>query len=446
MENVISLKPPPIIANTQNGRVTTTWRVFTLLFFLFFLPSYAFCQAPTLKEILPNDKCSNSIDDIIASFRHPSGEANKVAIQLLEAIRDVKPSEASLTRLLNDKINPVCKDKPKHEDFENSLKYLIKELPNTETELKNLKQDIACKVAQFLHQSYLDNPSLLKGLPKMAVFYRGKTVEPTPPIVDGSLNTKRNGSVLSDQEATRKVRNPPTSKRGSSGLGIIGYLFLCLIIVGILFFWIKFRRKARSNEKAETDVSKSNTGDRVTEEEDKEQYEKEIEELKRKLEKANVEIQDLKSELIFFKRRGGGNTANETLWSNFAPNNNSGKEASIANSSPGIPIPSFYSPAPTKEGVFFGEELSKFEDSESIYQIFVDNRDSKKAEFWLLDNREVILKVAAYAGSYLSPACILKGPESISIKDANQLDILPGILIKEGNNWRVEKKAEINWT
>ena len=100
----------------------------------------------------------------------------------------------------------------------------------------------------------------------------------------------------------------------------------------------------------------------------------------------------------------------------------------------------FYSPTPRKdkfiERILKNQHVSK----ETIYQITVI--DSKSAVYELVDDPETIRHAMNIPNSYLLPVAEVVGEGRI--EDAKDIWVMErGELVKDGQNWRIEKKVRL---
>ena len=122
----------------------------------------------------------------------------------------------------------------------------------------------------------------------------------------------------------------------------------------------------------------------------------------------------------------------------------SDQPTTLATSEPSEVLIEQYSPAPTKDGFFYGNQLNDtFKIGSSFYLITLVSRHATTAKFSLIQDDDVIRQAAGMPGSYLTPACQLRGVGSL--RQARQVNVKPGQLLKQGDNWKITEKAIVTW-
>jgi|GEM_PF-2062898 hypothetical protein len=78
----------------------------------------------------------------------------------------------------------------------------------------------------------------------------------------------------------------------------------------------------------------------------------------------------------------------------------------------------------------------------SSYYKFAENTDGKTAKFWFLENQNTLQSALIYPDTYINPACEYQSFNSTAktIKTSE-----PGLAEKQGENWKVIRKAKIKF-
>lgn len=112
--------------------------------------------------------------------------------------------------------------------------------------------------------------------------------------------------------------------------------------------------------------------------------------------------------------------------------------------SPLMPQFIYYASSPQK-GVFYGRRLENgFISKQTVYKIMVDKENPAKASFTLVTDEATIRLALNILDSYILPAMELHGPGKIA--DATDIGpVEPGLLQKEGENWKIVKKGVLHY-
>lgn len=112
--------------------------------------------------------------------------------------------------------------------------------------------------------------------------------------------------------------------------------------------------------------------------------------------------------------------------------------------SPLMPQFIYYASSPQK-GVFYGRRLENgFISKQTVYKIMVDKDKPAQASFTLVTDEATIRLALNILDSYILPAMELRGPGKIA--DATDIGpVEPGILQKEGENWKIVKKGVLHY-
>lgn len=112
--------------------------------------------------------------------------------------------------------------------------------------------------------------------------------------------------------------------------------------------------------------------------------------------------------------------------------------------SPLMPQFIYYASSPQK-GVFYGRRLENgFISKQTVYKITVDKENPTQASFSLVTDEATIRLALNILDSYILPAMELRGPGKIA--DATDIGpVEPGILQKEGENWKIIKKGVLHY-
>lgn len=142
----------------------------------------------------------------------------------------------------------------------------------------------------------------------------------------------------------------------------------------------------------------------------------------------------------------------QTVNSQFSKTNNSkpkrGKDKYSKNKPKKPVIPKHvvvkHSPPPNEEGIFLGNKFyNKERQGRTLYIIMLDTKNDNVAYFELTSDTSVRDYFFSTIDKSIKPACELRGEGSL--REAKHLDITPGTLMKEGDNWRVVNKSIINY-
>ncbi|GAB5554936.1 MAG: hypothetical protein Sapg2KO_45270 [Saprospiraceae bacterium] len=112
--------------------------------------------------------------------------------------------------------------------------------------------------------------------------------------------------------------------------------------------------------------------------------------------------------------------------------------------SPLMPQFIYYASSPQK-GVFYGRRLENgFISKQTVYKITVDKENPTQASFTLVTDEATIRLALNILDSYILPAMELRGPGKIA--DATDIGpVEPGLLQKEGENWKIVKKGVLHY-
>ena len=98
---------------------------------------------------------------------------------------------------------------------------------------------------------------------------------------------------------------------------------------------------------------------------------------------------------------------------------------------------------PTTNGDFTDAYKKKtYTPNESIYRFLV-NKNGNSAKFTFIDDESAIKTAIRIASSYIEPVCENVNPRNPSAKSIKTIE--PGTAVKEGNIWKVIKKARIQY-
>ena len=104
----------------------------------------------------------------------------------------------------------------------------------------------------------------------------------------------------------------------------------------------------------------------------------------------------------------------------------------------------YYASSPQR-GVFYGRRLENgFISKQTVYKIMIDKENPERATFTLVTDEPTIRLALNILDSYILPAMELHGPGKIA--DATDIGpVEPGLLQKEGDNWRIVKKGVLHY-
>ncbi|MEM6379455.1 MAG: hypothetical protein AAF705_14700, partial [Bacteroidota bacterium] len=104
----------------------------------------------------------------------------------------------------------------------------------------------------------------------------------------------------------------------------------------------------------------------------------------------------------------------------------------------------YYASSPQR-GVFYGRRLENgFIPKQTVYKIIIDKENPEQASFTLVTDEATIRLALNILDSYILPAMELRGPGKIA--DATDIGpVEPGLLQKEGDNWRIVKKGVLHY-
>lgn len=102
-----------------------------------------------------------------------------------------------------------------------------------------------------------------------------------------------------------------------------------------------------------------------------------------------------------------------------------------------------YARQPRRE-IFHGAHISDNIKEQSFYEITLLESDTNQALYRLIDNPEKLKMALTYPGDYLFAGCEVSGPPG-EIHETTILEYTYGILQKQGENWKITKKAELRY-
>ena len=213
---------------------------------------------------------------------------------------------------------------------------------------------------------------------------------------------------------------------------LIGLLSISGLVA--LFLGIRQRKEIRKN----TDFRRKRLGQSI-------QMGKEIDFLKANLPKqpSEISIQQKNKGLTeerfieLFEQEMAKVTVEKLNPSSISANESNGDRLGFIPKERNLSIQRFYAPAP-RNGVFYTDNLSPhFEVGTHYYEIRIT--DSGNSEYTLVDNNEARRLAFNIQDDYILPAMDIQGSEII---DPARVQIIEmGELVKEGENWKISKKA-----
>ena len=104
----------------------------------------------------------------------------------------------------------------------------------------------------------------------------------------------------------------------------------------------------------------------------------------------------------------------------------------------------WYASSPQK-GLFYGRRLERsFLSRQTVYKITIDAYDPNRATFSLVDDEDTVRLALNIPDSYIAPGMELRGEGKLSeSRDIGPIE--PGMLEKEGDNWRIVKKGIVHY-
>lgn len=98
----------------------------------------------------------------------------------------------------------------------------------------------------------------------------------------------------------------------------------------------------------------------------------------------------------------------------------------------------FYLPAPNPDGLFASYSVTK-QVGKSIYKLIVS--DANNGSFEVLDDDDAVATATISISQFLKPVCRIEG--DVHLRPRNIVTLEPGVASREGEGWRVIKKARI---
>ncbi len=216
-----------------------------------------------------------------------------------------------------------------------------------------------------------------------------------------------------------------------------------LLVIGILLlanlFVMLFSRRT-SSRRLRTEIVETTSGDEIK------VLESEIDRLNNELyylnetnERLEAELRAKKSEIEDLRKVGyAGNEIglSKDYYSTGLDNTSVEAEEEAGNL--------WYAEMPHKEGFFSSRYLKNQSTSSSLYILRLDSVNPNKAQLEINSKNELIQRLAiSNSNDLLKPAC---NYDVNSVKGSSRIIMLQsGILIKDGEKWRIEKKIDVKF-
>ena len=421
----------------------------------------------TVEDILPKERCEDW-DNIVKTFhkKKPDGRGNDKAIGLIEnTIKGYIKLEPDTYKqayeiLVTDVKANLLTNNRTEEDIAILIQLLNSIDVQEDSELWNgVKLEVACEVARYLHQDYIDNPEKLKpGLPNHYTFYT------SPPKKEDSTEAPEkeeetpnetseddNERPLYDREENDKEpnqENPKKSSKQRRGIGFGGVLLLNLILLGLYWFLVEKLKVLKSDKNK---IDQNNTilnGTIKSIKEEIKNLQEEIVSIKlsnnqvsdriqsnivyldNKLKKVEKSIEELDNE----GTRNSYNDNADMTW-------NKEDISKVKSSSNKIR----YSAPPNELGYFdtsrFQKQIMK---GRSLYELYIDSESDTEATFNIITTPEILDYFASTIDKSIKPACEIRGEGSLK-NNIDSVVTTPGKIRKEGNQWKVVDKIVITY-
>jgi hypothetical protein len=96
-----------------------------------------------------------------------------------------------------------------------------------------------------------------------------------------------------------------------------------------------------------------------------------------------------------------------------------------------------------RNNLFFGRKASAEINENSVYELYVLEKDPTKALFRLIDDPEILGQALRFPHDYIFPVCEVYGTGNI--QEAEQLEYSYGVVVKDESNWRIIQKAKLRY-
>lgn len=96
-----------------------------------------------------------------------------------------------------------------------------------------------------------------------------------------------------------------------------------------------------------------------------------------------------------------------------------------------------------RNNLFFGRKATTEITENSVYELYVLEKDPTRALFRLIDEPEILEQALRFPHDYIYPVCEVYG--SGNIQEAEQLEYSYGIVVKDDVNWRIIQKAKLRY-
>lgn len=396
-------------------------------------------------EILPTEHCD--FYTVEKSFKYSSKTSigsidNDAAIKVFRqfnSTNDLVNAENTLYLVLS--ING--------EERKNRLdawrkKYALKKKAKQNTEAAQLK--ILCSYARFLHCDYIVNPEQLKSsLPNAYAYYKGLQPKAVEEVIQEEESFEEQGDE-SKEEATNLHNNKPSSNFGLfliiaivNFLLLFGaaYYFYRQLIKAELYIDHKIKHQAENldnyaldNKLRETDLIDLIQNNAVTEQK--------LEEILKQLKKEN-DIQYQKNQHFEKLSTEDKNPKTPIIVETTQWESEKAKDVTV------FLLGEYHYKYATLIHNTFQEQyiFDKSRAGSTLYELLISKEESNKGLFRLTSDIYNLKMALSKPKNYIEPVCTIEGNGDIS--EAKSIYCFPGKIKKDGNQWKIEEKAIIQY-
>ncbi|GAB5554937.1 MAG: hypothetical protein Sapg2KO_45280 [Saprospiraceae bacterium] len=96
-----------------------------------------------------------------------------------------------------------------------------------------------------------------------------------------------------------------------------------------------------------------------------------------------------------------------------------------------------------RNNLFFGRKATTEITENSVYELYVLEKEPTRALFRLIDEPEILDQALRFPHDYIYPVCEVYG--SGNIQEAEQLEYSYGVVVKDDVNWRIIQKSKLRY-